>query len=324
MGDCDNGKTMRILNIYDRLTHGEIINKEDVAKEFNVSGKTITRDINDIDIYVDSIKSLGQVKYKRSERGYILNSNVKHCLKNEEILAITKILLESRAFCKEELERLIDVLLYNVSCEEQHKVSRLIGNEKIHFVELEHKKKLISMIWDLSNYINSKNIIKLDYVNVKGENREKTVSPVAITFSEFYFYLLAYNDENYNSPIVYRVDRIQKYTNTGEHFQIPEAKRFEDGEFRKRVQFMYTGKLEKIRFEFTGPSIEPVLDRLPTANILNEDNGKYTVEAEVFGKGVKIWILSQGAAIKVISPESFVEAIGEEIRKMSGFYEKVK
>ena len=34
-----------------------------------------------------------------------------------------------------------------------------------------------------------------------------------------------------------------------------------EGEFRKRVQFMYGGRLEHIRFRYTGPSLEAVLDR---------------------------------------------------------------
>ena len=32
-----------------------------------------------------------------------------------------------------------------------------------------------------------------------------------------------------------------------EHFRVPYRDRFEEGEFRKRVQFMYGGKLERIR-----------------------------------------------------------------------------
>ena len=79
-----------------------------------------------------------------------------------------------------------------------------------------------------------------------------------------------------------------------EHFKVPYKDRFQEGEFRKRVQFMYGGKLERIRFRYTGPSIEAVLDRLPTAEILSQDAEGWTVEAEVFGKGIEMWLRSQG------------------------------
>ena len=78
---------------------------------------------------------------------------------------------------------------------------------------------------------------------------------------------------------------------------MPYKDRFQEGEFRKRVQFMYGGKLERIKFKYTGPSIEAVLDRLPTAEIISQDEDGWTVEAEVFGKGVDMWLRSQGKLI---------------------------
>ena len=65
------------------------------------------------------------------------------------------------------------------------------------------------------------------------------------------------------------------------------------------MQFMYGGKLERIKFRYTGPSLEAVLDRLPTAKILKEDAGGWDVEAEVFGKGIEMWLRGQGEHIKV-------------------------
>ena len=85
-----------------------------------------------------------------------------------------------------------------------------------------------------------------------------------------------------------------------EHYHIPYRDRFEEGEFRKRVQFMYGGKLRKVKFEYTGFSVEAVLDRLPTAQILSEDSGKYVIAAEVFGDGIDMWLRSQGDLIKVV------------------------
>lgn len=63
-------------------------------------------------------------------------------------------------------------------------------------------------------------------------------------------------------PTIYRIDRIAGYKVLDEHFKIPYSDRFEEGEFRKRVQFMYGGKLQKIKFRYKGGSIEAVLDRL--------------------------------------------------------------
>ncbi len=63
---------------------------------------------------------------------------------------------------------------------------------------------------------------------------------------------------------------------------------------------MYGGKLRKVRFEYTGHSVDAVLDKLPTAKILSENDGKYLIEAEVFGDGIDMWLRSQGEDIKQI------------------------
>ena len=55
-----------------------------------------------------------------------------------------------------------------------------------------------------------------------------------------------------------------------------------------------------MKFTYCGPSIEAVLDRLPTAEIVNEEDGAYTVKAEVFGSGIDVWLRSQGEYTKII------------------------
>ena len=60
---------------------------------------------------------------------------------------------------------------------------------------------------------------------------------------------------------------------------------------RKRIQFMYGGELEKVRFVYTGPNLEAVLDRLPTSRVVagHDHRGYPIAEAEVFsGNGLGI------------------------------------
>ena len=101
-------------------------------------------------------------------------------------------------------------------------------------------------------------------------------------------------------PTIYRIDRIQSLKVLDEQFHVPYADRFQEGEFRKRIQFMYGGKLRKIKFKYSGLSVEAILDKLPTARILSEEDGVYTISAEVFGDGIDMWIRSQGDMIEVV------------------------
>ena len=63
---------------------------------------------------------------------------------------------------------------------------------------------------------------------------------------------------------------------------------------------MYGGKLQKVKFRYTGSDIDDILYRLPTAEILDEVDGAYTISAEVFGAGIDMWIKSQGTNIEIM------------------------
>lgn len=252
--------------------------------------------------------------YDRSNKSYHL-TRVENNLNKKDILAIIKILLESRAFCQEELDKLIDSLYKLVGTEDKALIRGIIGNELLHYIPLEHGDLLLNKIWDFSQIVKKQEKLFIEYIRADGKKVEREIKPVSLIFSEYYFYLMAYLDEE-DFPVVYRIDRIKRYMKLGERFLIPYAKRFEAGEFRKRVQFMYPGELMTIRFEFTHGVLEAVLDRLPTAKIIKEGEGKTTIEAEVFGEGVVVWLLSQGSKIRVLSPASLVEKMKEEVKRL--------
>lgn len=316
-----SNKAERTLGIYIRLSKGQSVRKLELANQFGVSEKTIQRDIEGIrnSIYNDLEGNRSEIVYDYTSKSYRLDERY-NGLSKEGALAITKILLESRAFCLSELKHLTDGILMQIEREKQSHVRNIIGNELLNYVELKHGKPLLDTIWDISNCIRNREMIKIDYRRMDGEEVAREVRPAAIIFSEYYFYLIAYFYD-YESPGVFRVDRIDGYEKTGDRYTIPESSRFEDGEFRKRIQFMYPGKLMRIKFEFSGPSLEAVLDRLPTAKVTESRDRGHTVEAEVYGKGIKMWLLSQGANIRVLEPESLVEEMkmeAEALRRMYG------
>ena len=84
--------------------------------------------------------------------------------------------------------------------------------------------------------------------------------------------------------------------------------------------FIWSGKLRTIRFEFTGSAIQAISDKLPTARVIERNGRTYTVEADVYGDGIKMWLLSQGRRIKVIAPDDFVGEMKKEIELMRNQY----
>lgn len=317
MDELKNDKIERVLGIYTKLMNGCFVYKSEEAQNYGVNERSIQRDIDDIrnflELDAENTGCINSVVYDRIDKGYRLEQVYKLKLTNSEVLALCKILLDSRAFSKNEM---IDMLEKLISCcvpkDNQKLVTDLISNEEFHYVEPRHKTQFIDIMWDIGQAIRNCQYIEIEYSRMKDKiivNRK--VKPVAIMFSEYYFYLTAFIDDekvrkgfdviNDSFPTIYRIDRIKKLNVLDGKFHIPYSNRFEEGEFRKRIQFMYGGKLQKVKFKYSGNDIDAVLDRLPTATILSEESGVYTVFAEVFGKGIDMWLRSQGDMITVVS-----------------------
>lgn len=297
----------RILSMYERLRNGETLIKKEEATRFQISEKSIQRDINSIRDFLELEKSNEYVDYNRLKKAYVLETKTPSHLRNKEIFAILKVLIESRAFSKREMDHLIDKLTCLAKKDDQTVIKQMIANEKHLYVELIHKKELLDTLWHLSLAIQAKKVITMHYKREFDEqSSERNVKPVGIIFSEYYFYLIAYPlGKEFDYPMIYRIDRIERFEQTSIPFKVPYHKRFQEGEFRKRVQFMYTGELINVKFKFTGPSPQAVLDRLPTAKVVEKLDDGLIFEAEVFGKGIKMWLLSQGEFVEVLEPESF-------------------
>lgn len=309
-------KAERILSIYSRLKEGKTIYKADESFTYGVAPRTIQRDISDIQNFLQNQNNetgeIQQIVFDKVAGGYRLETKIKNQLEPEEYLAVCKVLLESRSMVREEMFPIINKMLN--ACGESEKKQLLkdfIGNEMHHFTELHHGKRLLDRLWQLENAVKEQRYIEIQYKKMKDAMCvTRKVKPVGVMFSEFYFYLTAFIEdidkekefENPDDmfPTIYRVDRLEDVKVLEEHFSVPYAERFEEGEFRKRIQFMYGGKLRRVKFKYMGESIEAILDRLPTAEVIDKKDGVYTVSAEVFGKGVDMWIKSQGNYVQLV------------------------
>lgn len=309
MENLTDAKSARLLVIYSRLVNGEIISKAELSEQYHVSERSIQRDIESLRCFIANQSLAQDIIYDYKQRGYRLANMLPKGLSNSEILAVCKILLESRSMRRDEMLPILDKLIDCAVPEESRRaVVELIANEKHHYIEPHHGKSILNGLWEIGQAIKQHQYTEIEYERMKGPKCvRRRIQPVGLMFSEYYFYLTAFLEDKTDFenpddlfPTIYRVDRIRSFQVLEEHFRVPYAKRFEEGEFRKRVQFMYGGKLEQIKFRYTGPSLEAVLDRLPTAEIISTDEEGWTIRAEVFGKGIDMWLRSQGAYVQIV------------------------
>lgn len=84
---------------------------------------------------------------------------------------------------------------------------------------------------------------------------------------------------------------------------------------------MYAGKLQNVKLKFYGENPEPILDRLPTARVIEQYDNECTIEAEVYGKEIIMWLLSQGSKVELLRPESMREEMKNALQDMLELYQ---
>lgn len=334
MAETHEDKAERVLSIFSRLKQGETIYKEEESRRYDITVRTVQRDLADIQCFLQNHRNetgeIEEVMYDKSAGGYRLETKVIKSLTDKEILIICKILLESRSLIKSEMFPILDKLTALASKEEKRLIKDLIGNEMHCFVELCHGRPLLELVWKLALAVKEQRYVEVVYSKSDGKQVRRKLKPVGIMFSEFYFYMTAFiNDidkkEHFQNPddefpTIYRIDRIQTASVLNEQFRIRYAERFEEGEFRKRIRFMYGGKLRKIEFEYTGNSPDCIYDRFPTAELVKKTDKGWVIKAEVFGDGIENWIRENGCSVCVRKPEELVTKIKNSLEKMTELY----
>lgn len=319
----ENTNKYRILEIFFRGLRGEDISVQKLATEYNVSTKSVSRSINELKNFLaDNRELVGNTELQYSYQDKCYRLYMDEFLSSKELFALVEVMIGARAFSQEELLELTSKLKHFTTPQDSKKLNELIRKELYHYPEVKHDCESVQdNLWQLMNCITEKKEISIDYYKMDRNFVNHRLYPLSVMFTDYYFYLIACKtDGDIHKPLYFRVDRIKHITEHRKN-EIKSIPDFDEGILRKQSLFMWPGKLRTIRFEFNGPSVQAVLDKLPTAKIIERlSNNKYLIEAETYGDGIKMWLLSQGSWIKVISPQEFVLDIKNEIDIMNNLY----
>ncbi len=320
----ESNKNDRMLEILIRCLRGERISPKKLADEYGVSTKSISRDIARIQNFLHEHQELvhhAKLEYSRSDRTYHFDNE--EFLKNKELFALVKLLLGSRSLNRDDTLRIIEKLKAFTTTGDRESLENIIRKEIYHYHEVKSDcPSVLDNLWKLIGAIEEKRMVTIDYFQ-KSRNRVKVkILPAAVMFSEYYFYIIAYiaDDLTFKAQH-FRVDRIVGMTEHRERFELEKQYDFDEGELRERNQFMFPGENIRIRFEFWGSSLQAVLDRLPTARVIEKRGSVNVIEAEVNdGRGIIMYLLSLGEFARVLSPATFVEKLKREIEAMRNLY----
>jgi len=111
MEHLPEAKSARLLTLYFRLVNGETLSRPRLAREYNVSIRSIQRDVEALRCFLAEQNAPQEITYGKKQGGYRLELSQSRGLSNDELLAVCKILLESRSMRKEDVLQIMDKLI---------------------------------------------------------------------------------------------------------------------------------------------------------------------------------------------------------------------
>ena len=254
-------------------------------------------------------------------------------------------------FSEPELHMLIDGLLFSrsVPFAERKALIDKLGNlasshfskriQKVHNMNADspQNEKLFDTIEKLEGAIDDKKQIEITYgyygtdlklhpsKEADGSAKKQLLNPYQLVASDGRYYLIC-NKDNYDTVANYRIDRIMSIRVLKTPVKpMNQVKGLEDGLQLKSFVFqhvnMFAGEAEKVEFIVPKKNVSLVIDFFGRhVSFFDKGDGMVSCNITVSREAMRHWAAQFATIVKVVSPESLVEEIREEIRKAGENY----
>lgn len=305
-------KTDRLLSIVIYLLNHDTVSAAKLAERFEVSKRTILRDIEQISLAGIPIKSLPGVNggYSIME-GYKLDGRLVNDEDSSSIITALKGFISA-----------YDNKRYNAALE---KISSVLPKQKdqsifVDFSAAGENKEIQEKLKIIEKAINDKYAIKISYVNALGDTSSRHVEPIALNYRWYAWYLLAFCTLKKDYRI-FKIVRISELESTQTVFSkkhdeptVLLEQAFQD-KGRKYIDITLLCKAEiKVQVcEYLGGNITETLD-----------NGDFIMNIHL-PEDERMWfamILSFGNMVMVLEPDDLKTRIIETVENVLSLYRK--
>ncbi len=159
------------------------------------------------------------------------------------------------------------------------------------------------------------------------EEKNFTVSPYALIWSDDHYYLVC-NNEKYNNLMHLRIDKIKHLEKTNlpaRHFsEVSDYKNhFDSADYASKLFNMYSGEPKPVEFICNNDTLEPMLDRFgENVKIQKFDDDHFILRTNVASsEGLVSWIVQFGGRVKVKSPNDLIYSVRQKATEILELYE---
>lgn len=253
-------------------------------------------EIPEVRLLIDAVQSANFITPKKSKELIVKIGSL--CSESQAKILEKQVYIDNRVKCANE------EIYYNIDI-----INRAIQqNKQISFVY--RKRKLSEVEGEIIN-----------------EDKEFTVSPYALIWSNDHYYLVS-NNAKYDNLMHTRIDRMRKvelFDMKARSFSevSPYKSFFDSADYSGKIFNMFSGDTQRLEICCHNSILEEILDRFGQTGELRkseEDDRFRLITKSIVSDGLVSWIMQFGDKIKVIAPESLKNDILEKANSISELY----
>lgn len=309
-------KVDRLIAIIMLLINKESIKAKELAEYFEVSTRTIYRDIEAI-----NQAGIPIVSFQGKEGGFAILDSYKidrNFFNHNEMSSLITTLTDINKTIKDEkisnaLEKISSVLTKEDLDSIQEKAQQTIIDIYPWGYTDEQKYKLEK----IKDAIGGQNLLIFEYTNNKGIVSNRCIEPMVVIFKGTAWYLYGYCRTRED----FRMFKISRINNLNIENEIFEKRKIDYNQSIWNYSSSKERKLENIVLKFSSSIRGRVMDQFETECIQYHDNGSIIVEVNypedewVYG-----FILSFGGDVEVVKPPHIREIIKARAKKIFEIY----
>ncbi len=253
-------------------------------------------EIPELRLLIDAVQAANFITPKKSKE--LIEKIGSLCSKNQARILEKQVYIDNRVKCTNE------EIYYNIDI-----VNRAI-----------QQNKQISFIYRKRRFDEAEETI----IN---EDKEFTVSPYALIWSNDHYYLVS-NNAKYDNLMHTRIDRMRKveiFDMRSRSFSevSPYKAFFDSADYSGKIFNMFSGDTQRLEICCHNSILEEILDRFGQTGEIrkaDEENKFRLITKSIVSDGLVSWIMQFGDKLKVIAPESLKNDIVKKANNISELY----
>lgn len=297
-------KIERLLGIIIYMLNRESVNAPQLAERFNVSRRTIIRDIDTLTLAGIPIYSeIGSKGGYSINRDYRLNEKIINKTDSDYMLLALQSL--KTIYGDERVE------------ETYEKIKHLYLNETtefpldINFSVLNENEFVNSIIPILKNALNESKTITFQYTNINGRKRNVSLNIIKILYKWYSWYVFGY-DINKNDYRLFKLSRMRNLVISNEHF----VEKYDFTNLLDDYEKKTRNSKECIFIKYS-QNISPLIDEYFQGEVI-KNTKNHVIKEIIIGESDFMMfsiILGFGDKIEVLSPDSYRNKIINHLKQ---------